>query len=58
MSVESIEKVMQLWGAESITVEQAVGKILLWLKEHQERLWKLEAAQSRFEREARRSKEK
>lgn len=45
MSVESIEAVIKLWETGQITVEQTIGKILLWLREHQNRLSKLEMMQ-------------
>jgi hypothetical protein len=47
MSVESIEAVIKLWETNQITVEQTIGKILLWLREHQTRLSKLETMQRR-----------
>lgn len=43
MSVESIEQVIKLWETGQITPEQAIGKILLWLREFNNRLLKLEA---------------
>ena len=42
MSVESIEQVIKLWETGQITTDQAVGKILLWLRDHDNRLSKLE----------------
>jgi hypothetical protein len=42
MSVESIEQVIKLWETGQITPEQAIGKILLWLRELCHRLAKLE----------------
>ncbi|MBE7470768.1 MAG: hypothetical protein HS114_16660 [Anaerolineales bacterium] len=42
MSVESIEQVIKLWETGQITPEQAIGKILLWLRELYRRLSKLE----------------
>ncbi len=47
MSVESLETVIKLWETNQITLEQTVGKILLWLSEHQARLSKLETMQRR-----------
>jgi len=43
MTVESIEQVIRLWKVERITLEQAIGKILVLLQEHHTRLLKLEA---------------
>jgi hypothetical protein len=43
MSVESIEQVIKHWETGEITPEQAIGKILLWLRELYNRLLKLEA---------------
>jgi len=43
MSVESIEQVIKLWETGQITIEQAIRKILLWLREFNNRLAKLEA---------------
>ncbi|MCB9098733.1 MAG: hypothetical protein H6632_04265 [Anaerolineales bacterium] len=43
MTVEPIEQVIKLWETGQITVEQAIGKILLWLRTHDQRLTKLEA---------------
>ena len=43
MTVEPIEQVIRLWETGQITIEQAIGKILLWLREHHNRLLKLEA---------------
>jgi hypothetical protein len=43
MTVEPIEQVIKLWETGQITIEQAIGKILLWLREHDKRLSKLEA---------------
>jgi hypothetical protein len=45
MSVESIEQVIKLWETGQITAEQAIGKLLLWLREFNNRLLKLEAKQ-------------
>jgi len=42
MSIESIEQVIKLWETGQITPEQAIGKILLWLRELYNRLSKLE----------------
>ena len=42
MAVESLEKVIQLWERGDITVTQAIGKILLWLRQIEARLRKLE----------------
>ncbi len=53
---ESIEKVITRWENEQITPEQVIGRILVWLQDHQKRLLKLEAAQSRFD--SQRTKEK
>ena len=47
MSVEPLEKVIQLWESEKISFPQAIGKILLWLRQIEARLRKLEAAQPR-----------
>ena len=58
MSVEPLETVIRLWQTDSITVEQAIGKILLWLKEYQKRLLELKVTQRRFDNEARRNKGK
>ena len=43
MIVEPIEQVIKLWEVERITLEQAIGKILVLLQEHHTRLLKLEA---------------
>jgi len=43
MSVETIKQVIRLWEVERITMEQAIGKILVLLQEHHTRLLKLEA---------------
>ena len=42
MTVEPLEKVIKLWETGQITPEQAIGKILLWLRELYDRLSKLE----------------
>jgi hypothetical protein len=42
MTVEPIEQVIKLWETGQITPEQAIGKILLWLRELYNRLAKLE----------------
>jgi hypothetical protein len=42
MSVESIEQVIRRWETGQITSDQAIGKILLWLRDHDNRLSKLE----------------
>ena len=42
MSVEPIESIIKLWETGQITLEQAIGKILLWLRQHETRLRKLE----------------
>ena len=47
MSVEPLEKVIQLWESEKISLPQAIGKILLWLRQIEARLRKLEATQPR-----------
>ncbi|MCL4863326.1 MAG: hypothetical protein KJZ93_28230 [Caldilineaceae bacterium] len=47
MSVEPLEKVIHLWETEKITLPQAIGKILVWLRHIEARLRKLEAAQPR-----------
>lgn len=43
MSVEPLEKVIKLWETGQITIEQAIGKILLWLWQLEARVSKLEA---------------
>ncbi|MFN8459801.1 MAG: hypothetical protein U0401_35000 [Anaerolineae bacterium] len=43
MTVEPIDQVIKLWETGQITAEQAIGKILLWLREFNNRLLKLEA---------------
>jgi hypothetical protein len=43
MTVEPIDQVIKLWETGQITIEQAIGKILLWLRTHDNRLSKLEA---------------
>jgi len=43
MAVETIDQVIHLWEVERITLEQAIGKILVLLQEHHTRLLKLEA---------------
>jgi hypothetical protein len=58
MSIESLETVMKLWETEQLTVEQVIGKILLWLHEHQKRLLKLESRPSRFDDNSQRKKGK
>ncbi|MFN8489878.1 MAG: hypothetical protein U0350_19995 [Caldilineaceae bacterium] len=47
MAVEPLEKVIQLWERGEITVTQAIGKILLWLRQIETRLRKLETEQRR-----------
>lgn len=42
MTVEPIDQVIKLWETDQITAEQAIGKILLWLREFNSRLLKLE----------------
>jgi hypothetical protein len=42
MTVEPIDQVIKLWETGQITPEQAIGKILLWLRELYNRLSKLE----------------
>ena len=42
MAVEPIDQVIKLWETGQITPEQAIGKILLWLRELYSRLSKLE----------------
>jgi hypothetical protein len=51
MSVESLKEVIKLWKIGSITAEQCLGKLLLLMLQHDERLAKLET-------EARRSKQR
>jgi hypothetical protein len=46
MSVESLEQVIKLWDTGQITAEQAIGKLLLILRNHDHRLSKLEAKRS------------
>ena len=46
MSVEFIEQVIKLWETGQITAEQAIGKILLRLRDHDNRLLKLESKRS------------
>ncbi|MCB0176514.1 MAG: hypothetical protein KDI02_21870 [Anaerolineae bacterium] len=43
ITFELITQVIKLWETGQITVEQAIGKILLWLRTHDRRLTKLEA---------------
>ena len=43
MTVEPLEQVIKLWETGQITTEQAIGKVLLWLREFNNRLLKLEA---------------
>lgn len=43
MTVEPIEQVIKLWETGQITLEQAIGKILFLLRDHDNRLLKLEA---------------
>lgn len=45
MTVEPIEQVIKLWETGQITPEQAIGKLLLWLRQLHHRLLKLEAKQ-------------
>jgi hypothetical protein len=47
MSVEPLEKIIQLWERGEITEQQAIGKILLWLRQMETRLRKLESSQRR-----------
>lgn len=42
ITFELITQVIKLWETGQITVEQAIGKILLWLRTHDRRLTKLE----------------
>jgi hypothetical protein len=42
MSAHELEKVIKLWELEKLTVEQAIGQILLLIKERDERLRELE----------------
>ncbi len=42
MTVEPIDQVIKLWETGQVTPEQAIGKILLWLRELYNRLPKLE----------------
>jgi hypothetical protein len=42
MTVEPIDQVIKLWETGQITPEQAIGKMLLWLRELYHRLSKLE----------------
>ena len=51
MSVESIKEVIKLWEIGQITIEQCLGKILLLLLQHNNRLLKLEAAQREINNE-------
>ena len=43
ITFELITQVIKLWETGQITVEQAIGKILLWLRTHDRRLTQLEA---------------
>jgi len=43
MTVEDIDKVIDLWQYEQISLEQVIGKILLLLQDQHRRLLKLEA---------------
>ncbi|NJK53249.1 MAG: hypothetical protein HC936_11370 [Leptolyngbyaceae cyanobacterium SU_3_3] len=49
MSVEPLDKVIHLWEQGEITLQQAIGKILLWLRQLDTRLRKLELAQRQVE---------
>ena len=42
MSTYGLEEVIQRWSAEKLTVEQAIGQILLLIREMDERLQELE----------------
>lgn len=45
MTVEPIDQVIKLWETGQITPEQAIGKLLVWLRQPHHRLLKLEAKQ-------------
>lgn len=47
MSVEPLKKVIELWETKRITVEQVIGKILVWLWQLEARVLKLEATRRR-----------
>jgi hypothetical protein len=47
MSVEPLEEVIEHWETGQITVEQAIGKILVWLHRLETQLLKLEATPRR-----------
>jgi hypothetical protein len=47
MKKYSLSELLKLWELEELTIEQAVGQILLWLITLAERIAKLEAAQQR-----------
>ena len=49
MTVEEIDKVIDLWQYEQISLEQVIGKILLLLQDQHRRLLKLEATPKREE---------
>jgi hypothetical protein len=46
----TLQELVKLWEREEITLEQAVGQILLWLVALAERVTKLEASQRRTSR--------
>ena len=45
MSIEPLEKIIQLWERDEITEQQAIGKILLWLRHLEIRLRQVEIVQ-------------
>jgi hypothetical protein len=46
----TLQELVKLWEREEVTLEQAVGQILLWLVSLAERIAKLEANQHRTSR--------
>ena len=45
MSIEPLEKIIQLWERGEITEQQAIGKMLLWLRHFEIRLRQVETGQ-------------
>jgi len=51
VSKYALKDLIELWEAEKISLEQAIGQILLWLQELQQQIYDLEKRGARGERQ-------
>ncbi len=54
MGTRGLESVIQAWSREDLTIEQAIGQILLLLQELEERLRRVEQRLEQYREQARR----